>query len=149
MKAANYDMGYERYKMDNNSFLTRARAFCREYIMQSLPGGRPPKVTQKYPGFVPKQPLANPGDNHQRDREILSENLNRGFASLGMLNPCLGKSLGPQGTLYYAVLGCTKLYWAILIDPGLYWAVLGCTGMYLAELGCPGLYWTGVGCTGL
>ena len=31
-----------------------------------------------------------------------------------MLNPCFGKSLGTQGTLYLAVLGCTGLYWAVM-----------------------------------
>ena len=77
MKAANNDMGWECYKMISNDFLAGAVRFCQEYMAQAVPGGRPPKVTQEYPGFVPQQPWTNPNDNHQASRTTLATNLAR------------------------------------------------------------------------
>ena len=37
--------------------------------------------------------------------------------------------------MYWAVLGCTGLYWAVL-------GYTGCTGLYWAVLGYTGLYWS-------
>ena len=77
MKAANDDMGWECYKINSNDFLTGALRFCRQYMAQAVSGGRPPKVTQEYPGFVPQQLWTNPNDNKKDSRTLLAENLAR------------------------------------------------------------------------